>query len=42
MGILQISVTFVSYFGDRTGSCGFGSESAAGRIDDVLDWGQAL
>jgi hypothetical protein len=34
---LQISITFISYFGNRTGSCGFDSESAAERIDDVLD-----
>jgi len=39
---LQISITFSSYFGNRTGSSGFGSESAAERIDGVLDYGQAL
>jgi hypothetical protein len=34
---LQISNIFISYFGNRTGSCGFGSESAAERIDSVFD-----
>jgi len=34
---LQISITFISYFGNRAGSSGFGCESAAERIDDVLD-----
>jgi len=39
---LRISVTFISYFGNGEGSCGFGSESAAERIDEILDYGQAL
>ena len=30
---LQISITFISYFGNRTGSCGFGNESAVEGSD---------